>query len=281
MTSFRWIRALATERQAARGRAPRPSPPARATLRLSLAGIVGTVVAITVAALCVRLGIWQLHRLAERKTANAAVAARISAPPLRLTRPSSDTVGLLFRRVALRGEYDAAHSMVLAGRSFEGAPGVDLVTPLRVGSGAVLVDRGWLPSPDAATVDLSPYDTTGTVEVTGIVLPLGGRGDGKDFAGPPDAAGFRRVWYAADEAMLRQLPYATPAVYVRATPEGEAPLRPRLAPSELPARRPPPELSNGPHLNYAIQWFSFAAIALVGWAVVVRRGGVHRRADRE
>ncbi len=40
---------------------------------------------------------------------------------------------------------------------------------------------------------------------------------------------------------------------------------------ELPRVVPPPGLSEGPHLSYAIQWFTFATIALVGYAVLVRR----------
>lgn len=40
-----------------------------------------------------------------------------------------------------------------------------------------------------------------------------------------------------------------------------------------PVALPPPELDNGPHLGYAIQWFIFATIGLVGWGTLLLRGG--------
>jgi cytochrome oxidase assembly protein ShyY1 len=44
-----------------------------------------------------------------------------------------------------------------------------------------------------------------------------------------------------------------------------------VAPSPFPRRLPPPELTNGPHLSYVIQWFSFATIILVGTAALFRK----------
>ncbi len=193
-------------------------------------------------------------------------------PPITLDRVPSDTGGLLFRRVRVRGPIDAAHSLVVAGRSYEGAPGVHLVTPVRIGSGAVLVNRGWLPSPDAATVDIQPYDTVGTLGVIGLALPFDPREDGVDYSGAADSSGFRRVWYGYEAAMRRQLPYPSASFYLQALP-AESPDPRRVGPQSLPARLPPPTLSEGPHLSYAVQWFSFAAIALIGWGLLARRSG--------
>jgi cytochrome oxidase assembly protein ShyY1 len=50
---------------------------------------------------------------------------------------------------------------------------------------------------------------------------------------------------------------------------------------DLPRLVPPPELSEGPHLSYAIQWFTFATIALVGYGLLVRREVRDRRRSRE
>ena len=46
---------------------------------------------------------------------------------------------------------------------------------------------------------------------------------------------------------------------------------------DLPVPEPPPELTDGPHLGYALQWFAFGSIALIGWVILVRREGLDRR----
>lgn len=196
------------------------------------------VVAILVATACVFLGRWQLNRLAQRRARNAALAARLALPPLWVGRNvTADSARQ--RRVVARGVYDFAAERTWPGRSFQGTPGVALVTPLRLADGsAVLVDRGWVPSPDAFHVDQT-YREPDTATVTGIALvPPRGRGD-------VDVTGFL--------PFVIQLEAVDPA-------------------GGLPRRWPPPTFDNGPHLSYAIQWFSFALIALVGTAVLIRKG---------
>ncbi len=195
--------------------------------------------AILVATVCVLLGIWQLNRLAQRRARNGVLAARLALPPLQVQDGiTADSVRQ--RRVVAQGVYDFSAERTWPGRSFEGTPGVALITPLRLAGGAaVLVDRGWVPSPDAFHVDRALYREPDTVTVTGIALiPPRGRGD-------VDVKGF------------------VPFVIQLETPE---PAR------GLPRRWPPPAFDNGPHLSYAIQWFSFAVIALVGTAVLIRKG---------
>ena len=192
-----------------------------------------------VATACVLLGRWQLNRLGQRRARNATLAARLALPPLAVGRNvSADSARQ--RRVVARGVYDFAAERTWPGRSFQGTPGVALVTPLRLADGsAVLVDRGWAPSPDAFHVDHTLYREPDTATVTGIALvPPRGRGD---------------VVVTGFLPFVIQLESADPA-------------------GGLPRRWPPPTFDNGPHLSYAIQWFSFALIALVGTAVLIRKG---------
>lgn len=203
--------------------------------------VIVAILAVLIAAVCVRLGLWQLDRREQRRARNAQLAARLALPPLELPAngPPPDVETARQRRVVARGVYDYAAEKAWPGRSFEGTPGVALVTPLRLADGsAVLVDRGWVPSPDAFHVEHASYREADSVTVQGIAfIPPRGRGD-------VDPSGF--------------LPFIV---------QQEEPAASR----GLPRRWPTPALDNGPHLAYAMQWFSFAIIALVGTALLIRR----------
>ncbi|MEJ2679241.1 MAG: SURF1 family protein [Gemmatimonadota bacterium] len=261
-------------------------------LHLTFSGVVGTVLVFGAAAVCVRLGIWQLHRLGERKAHNALMEARMAAPPVALEHVAAGTA--LYRRVALRGVYDNAHAIILANRSRRGLPGVDVVSPLRLADGGVvLVERGWLPSADAETADIAPYARADTVSVEGIVLPFPQRFLGAIVREPKNAPAdaFARTWFRLDgKDLQRCFPYPIAPFFVREMQREPAPAggsaavgdpsREEVAAGEPPRLDviPPPELGNGPHLSYAIQWFSFALIFLIGWGAVLWRGRAKREA---
>lgn len=240
-------------------------------MKVTFRGVLAALFVLVVAAVCVRLGFWQLDRLEQRRARNAAVAAAESRPTLPLDsaameRIVEDPAAYVHRRVRVRGTYDTSGDVVLRGRAREGQPGVHLVTPLRVEGlpAAVLVNRGWVPSPDGATVERSPYAEPGTHEVTGILQEIPVTLD----RGQPAVSGrggdttFRRL----DREVVRtRSPYPVLPLYVQQLPDSSA------VPASLPVRVAPPTLDEGPHLSYAMQWFGFAAIAVVGFAVVVLR----------
>jgi surfeit locus 1 family protein len=214
--------------------------------------------ALAGAALFVRLGFWQLDRLAQRRARNAIFAARIAAPPA----PWSDTTAVRYRRVRLSGSPDYERQIVLVGRSRGGSPGVNLVTPLRLpGSDtAVLVNRGWVYSPDGARVDHARWREGDRLTVEGYVEAFNEPGPG-DL--PANQRVARRLSYRAVSA---RFPYAIAPAYIvaidtDATARPDAPVRPAL-----------PTPDEGPHLGYALQWFAFAVIAVVGAGVAVRAG---------
>lgn len=235
-------------------------------IRLTRAGVVGSLVILVVALVCVRLGIWQLHRLEQRRARNAATVARMRETPIILSSFLMDSTGILFRRTRITGEYDDEHTIVAAGRSFHGLPGVYILTPLRVGGAAVLVNRGWMPSADAANIDLQGIREPAPRNLEALIVEFS-----RDPR-PPDrdtAASFKRVWFHLNHAAVqRSFPYPLASYVVQILPSQNAP--------KFPKRVDAPELDEGPHLGYVIQWFSFAIIAVAGWLIILLRTGAVR-----
>ena len=238
---------------------PAPTSSAADTMSPTLRRILIAFLLLA-AALCVRLGYWQLGRLNERRAANRLGAEARAAPTVRLPRGSGSGSNLSHRRVEAVGRYDHDHEIVVRGASLNGLPGVSVVTPLRLpGSDtAVLVARGFVPSPDAVTVELDSLREEGEVRVVGVALPIG-TGDGR----PLQRTG-KTTWGRLDaRALAERLPYPVYLVVVRQLPD---PALPRL-----PRRLEPPAFDDGPHLNYAVQWFLFAAMAVAFAGIVVAR----------
>lgn len=205
---------------------------------------------------CVRLGFWQLDRLAGRRAATATALGQRNRAAVRfeaLEGPAEN------RRVIVSGAYDFAREIVLRGRARDGVPGVEVVTPLRpLGSDtAVLVLRGYVPSADAISYDGAIHREPESATVAGIVMVVP-----DDPAGAaPSMRNKLETWRRLDLASIRaRLPYPVSAVYIMA--DSPAPASP------APWRSRPPALDDGPHLNYAIQWFAFATIAFGGAAAL-------------
>ena len=225
------------------------------TLAFVLAAIVG-------AAVFARLGVWQIDRLHQRQALNATIRARLGAAPVPVESLTGPPASLRFRRAVVHGTPSYNGEALLVQRTMNGSPGVYLLTPVRDARGdtATLVVRGWVYAPDGATIDRSRWHEGDSLTVDGWLdtLPATGRPD--TIAGHPDA--LRRL----DRATLeRHAGVPLRAVYLWAT--GPKPAGPAAA---APARFTLPELDDGPHRSYAVQWFAFAAIALVGAGIVVR-----------
>ncbi len=223
---------------------------------------------LLMATICVRLGFWQLSRLRERQAANRIALSARAAPPISLNQiDQGDSANLAQRRLVATGRYDSDHDIVLRGLALDGAPGVHVVTPLLLSGqeSAVLVDRGFVPTPDAVTVDTDTLRERGKVRVMGLAIPIPSGG------GKPLEHGGRTTWGRLDLAELRvRLPYPILPLYLRQLPDSSLPSFPR--------RVPPPPLDEGPHLSYAVQWFLFALMAVLFGVLVVNRR--KKRGDR-
>ncbi len=216
----------------------------------------------------VNLGFWQLRRLHEKRDRNALIEARQEQPVVPvddLLHPGSDANVLdraRYRTVSATGTYDDAATVVVRNRSDGGVPGAWLVTPLRLGPGvSVGIVRGFVGfAPDGSIVKAPA--PTGQVTVRGLVV------DPHRFDGtaPKDLAPFL--------ARPGVLPGVVLANRSRPPEPQGAPVDDATATSIIAV--PPPELSEGPHLSYAFQWFTFSLIAVVGYPIVLRRVVIRR-----
>jgi surfeit locus 1 family protein len=226
-------------------------------------------VTIAGAALFARLGVWQLDRLHQRQAFNAGLHERLAATPLSVTSLPTDTAKGHYHRVVATGRFDYAAQVALAARSSRGSPGVHLLTPLDLDNGAtVMVNRGWVYAPDGKTVDGAKWR-----EREGETLTVAGYAEtwpGRDTA-PPSPG--QRVVRALDSAAVARL-VGRPilAYYVAQTSDS-------ARSPDRPVRLGEPVLDDGSHFSYAVQWFSFAIIALIGGALLVREEFARRRAS--
>jgi cytochrome oxidase assembly protein ShyY1 len=225
------------------------------------------VIAGVVAATCVGLGFWQLRRLEERRALNASITRRGAAPTVVIPSAHGEARPAPFRLVTAEGTYDTEHEVLVYGRTLDGESGHDVVTPLVLADGTgVLVIRGWVPFEMQTAPVPGAVPPPDPVSVEGFLVP--DEGDGSNV---PDTEGVVRRLDVS--GIASSLPYDVYPLAVQLT--GQVPPQP----GRLPILLPRPELSEGPHLSYAIQWFSFATIAVVGGIILIRRDRRSTRAD--
>jgi surfeit locus 1 family protein len=169
------------------------------------------------------------------------------------------------------GEYDFSNQLLLVQQNYREMPGAHLVVPLVLegGSQAVLVDRGWVPFDDVQSGRWQQYDDQrGPVTISGRVQPsqiLPGQAAEQAGSNPTSPQQPEAEWYRIDiDAIQAQLPYRLLPVYLLEAPgpEGNIALPYRIEPEV--------DLSEGPHLGYALQWFAFAIVAGVVYIAAVR-----------
>lgn len=227
-----------------------------------------TLLVLLGTALCVRLGIWQLDRLDQRRAFNSQVETMRAMSVLDLNNADVESVeGMEWRSAVVSGEYDFANQIALRNRYNGDQYGYNIMTPLLFNGTAVLVDRGWIPADgNSAPDDWRKYDEPGEVTVKGQIR----LGQGKPaYGGVPDALPADGsplwVWNNADvEKIALQMPYPVLNVYLQPdVDEGDntppIPFQPEL------------ELTEGPHFGYALQWFTFATILFVGYPFYLRK----------
>jgi cytochrome oxidase assembly protein ShyY1 len=218
--------------------------------------LAGHALALTLAALFIALGIWQWHRNTEKQHKTAAAHAAYAAPaPDLLTAAPGDG-----EAAQATGTYDAAHEVLLRNTVHGSDVGDDILTPMKLADGTtVLVDRGWLPAGTAETAGSAPAPA-GAVMVRGLVnepRALSSQDTARTVAG---RLSLPRVDL---DRIDSSLPYKLRPVWLTARFQDPAP-----GPNQpLLPQPPPPDQVN--HIEYTIEWFSFALIAIIGWPIVL------------
>lgn len=192
---------------------------------------------------------------------------------------------LAFRRVRVTGRFEPSDEILLRNQTLQGRPGWHVLTPLVVSDAgldgadlAVIVDRGWVPQ----GLDQPPVSEAtppaGPVELEGILIP-----ERDPPAGPlaglaarnPETGTLERTFIVDVERLAGQIDAALAPVYL--VPTSQVPAQE----GDLPVPPEPPAPGPASHLGYAVQWFVFASIGVIGYTFLLRqRIGEHTRAER-
>ena len=216
-----------------------------------------TLIVVCAMGIMGRLGIWQLERHYLRRARNEFVSHQLSLEPVPIDkldlRDDLDKVDM--RLVTLMGEYDYGNSFILRGQVLRGKSGVNLITPLLLydSNKTILVNRGWIPHESLESGDISKFEKYGPVNVSGRVRKSQNRSSNSVRS---DILS-RDIYKLDIDDLQRYVDYTLMPVYV----QEELDNRnfndlPQSVPLEF-------ELNDGPHLGYAVQWWSF--VPLLGW----------------
>ena len=217
-----------------------------------------SLVALALISLCLIAAQWQYHRGVDRHARNSMIEENIAAPIIPLEKAASKLSKNEWRTVNAKGVFDASQTILLRNRYFEGKYGFEFLTLFTNSNGEKFwVDRGWIVAgKDAVTAPVIPATPSGTVEITGRMRLDTSLPRGSFFALPASGSGLISKWNAQNEVV-------TEGYYLDLLNGSTAELTPNVT-AQL------PELSDGPHVAYALQWVFFAG--LVGYGrILIRR----------
>lgn len=220
---------------------------------------------------------WQWRRLHERQEHNAQIhqaetRTAVALSDLLTSPTSSDQDPTLhsdsqWRNVNVRGIWDTSWQVFVRKKSLESNLGFWVITPLKLDNGTyVLINRGWTAATASATASPSlTAPPSGQIALTGRIRLTPARMQAK----PTDLPA-RQVDTIVPKEILTKHPVVSNG-YIEMTASAPESLTPELR--ELPA----PELTEGSHRSYAMQWIAFAIMAVIGWGVLVRNEYLHRK----
>lgn len=221
--------------------------------------IATTLLALLLIALCLWASHWQYSRGVTRHHRNFLIASHVDQPITTLDAIGKDVTGAEWRKVSITGKFDPAHQILLRNQYSQGKYGFDLLTLFTdTGSRTFWVDRGWIAPGQTATATPSlPKTSTTIVAITGRIRLENSLPQGSFFAISPGSKNLISKWNAQSNTSTE-----TESFYVDLLSASDPEMTPAV-PVEL------PELTDGPHMAYALQWLFFAG--LVGYGRLLLR----------
>ena len=229
-----------------------------------------TLAALLLIALCIWAAQWQFQRGIDRHQRNSLIESQVTLPALDIAEMPSTTPDQIapfeWRTVSAAGNFNSAEQILLKNRYFEGVYGYEVLTRFKLKDGRYIwVDRGWVKAgPDAKTAPATTPVPKNQVSIIARVrldrsLPVGAF-----FALPSSGSGMISKLNA-------QTGFKSEGFYLDLLSGSDISLTPAV-PAEL------PELSDGPHLAYALQWIFFAGLIIYG-RILIRRGQILTRKE--
>lgn len=233
--------------------------------RIGVRWVIGTLIIAVLAGGMVRLGLWQLDRLHGRQDVNARIEQKLAEAPVKISSEGIPAGLEGFTPVEVTGQWEPSLIVYLRYPIRDGQQGYEVLEPLRVGDGLILVDRGWIPQEAGRTAQRGDPSIPGqTVTVKGLL---------RDSEITDAEIGVNEAQPGVPTVTKVDIPR------IQTLMGGDLTGKKKLASQWVQLKEPAaegdplpvygPSLDEGSHFSYALQWFSFAAIAVFGWLALL------------
>jgi cytochrome oxidase assembly protein ShyY1 len=229
-----------------------------------------SLIALVLIALCIWAAQWQFQRGIDRHQRNSLIESQLTLPEINISKVVSANSGQLspfeWRTVSATGLFNPTEQILLKNRYFEGVYGYEVLTRFKLSDGRYIwVDRGWVKAgADAKTAPVTITVPSGEVSLVARVRLDSSLPVGAFFALPSSGAGMISKLNA-------QTGFKSEGFYLDLISGSDILLTPAVT-AQL------PELSDGPHLAYSLQWIFFAGLIVYG-RVLIRRGQILTRKE--
>jgi cytochrome oxidase assembly protein ShyY1 len=225
--------------------------------------LLKSLLALILIAGCIWAAQWQYHRGVDRHERNNQIEARADLPAITIASARRDAPSFEWRAIEATGEFDSNRQILLRNRYFEGKYGFEVLTAFRDQSGSEFwVDRGWVQAGASATIAPQLPDLpTGTVTIEGRLRLDRSLPQGKFFAIPTDDKG---GLISEANAQASNTESGINSTFYIDLLAGDQPQLTPTVPAAL------PELSDGPHFAYALQWIIFGGLVVYGRFLIRR-----------